>query len=194
MRTVAPGNIEAGRTVRILPDCIASLTWGDVDIIERIGKQCEEESSFGKIALGGAGRMYRPEQPIEDSLRWVKRWLLAVSGFREPHDRRWVGVWLAKIGELFHLECLRRRTWQPALPLREQSEEFAAAQASLAASLEKPLEDALQQWQDLARRYELLERLQAGGGRTTAEMTRVAPQDKATSSSILHGEGLSVFL
>ena len=87
-----------------------------------------------------------------------------------------------KIGELFHFEYLRHRAWQPAVPLQDQSEEFAAAQASLAASLEKLFGDALQQWQDLARRYEFLEGLQAGGGRTSAEMTRVAAQGKATSS------------
>lgn len=72
---------RTGRTVSMLADCLASHSCGDVDTMERIAKQREEKSSFGKIAAGVARRLYRPEQPIEGPLRWVKRRVSAVGGF-----------------------------------------------------------------------------------------------------------------
>ncbi len=118
-------------------------------------------------------------------------WPIAYTGFltRSP----WATDWLERIGEVFHLARLRRRAWQPELPLEHQAEDFEAAQASLKASLGKLFDDALQEWRSLVARYELLIAVPSGG-RTGAERAQVEAQGKATASLIVHEAGLSVFL
>ncbi len=69
------------------------------------------------------------------------------AGF--PELEPWATDWLERIGEVFHLAHLRRRAWQPELPLEDQAEDFEAAQASLKASLGKLFDDALQEWRSL---------------------------------------------
>ncbi len=113
------------------------------------------------------------------------------AGF--PELEPWATDWLERIGEVFHLARLRRRAWQPELPLEHQAEDFEAAQASLKASLGKLFDDALQEWRHLVARYELLIALPSGG-RTGAERAQVEAQGKATASLILRKAGLSVFL
>ncbi len=78
--------------------------------------------------------------------------------------------------------------------MQGQAEDCAAAQASLEASFGELFDDALQAWQRLVARYELLEGLQPSAGRTGAELAQVAAQGKATASLIQHQEGPSVFL
>ena len=72
---------RTGRTISMLPDCLASRSSGDVDTMERIALERERNSSLGQIAGWVAERFYRPQQPIEGPLRWVKRRVLAVSSF-----------------------------------------------------------------------------------------------------------------
>ena len=78
--------------------------------------------------------------------------------------------------------------------MQEQSEDLAAAQASLAAAVGKLFDDAMQEWQRRARRNQLLEGLQACGAQNAAEPAQVEAQGESTSSLILHQEGLSAFL
>ncbi len=78
--------------------------------------------------------------------------------------------------------------------MQGQAEDCAAAQASLEASFGELFDDALQAWQRLVARYELLEGLQPSGGRTGAELAQVAAQGNPTASLIQHQEGPSVFL
>ncbi len=113
------------------------------------------------------------------------------AGF--PELEPWATDWLERIGEVFHLAHLRRRAWQPELPLQDQAEDFEAAQASLQASLGKLFDDALQEWRSLVARYEMLIAVPSGG-RTGAELAQVEARGKATASLILHKAGLSVFL
>ncbi len=70
-----------GRTVSLLPDCLASHCTGDVDTIERIAEQREEKRSLRQIAGWARERFYVPEQGLEGPLRWVRRRALAVELF-----------------------------------------------------------------------------------------------------------------
>ena len=72
---------RTGRTIGMLPDCLASCSRGDLDTMERIALDREGGASFGKIAEWVAERYYGQQQPIEGPLRWVKRRALAVRSF-----------------------------------------------------------------------------------------------------------------
>ena len=137
----------------------------------------------------------RRSEKVRLQLCWAhqrRHYCRVEAGF--PELEPWARAWIERIGELFHLARLRRRAWQPELPLQDQAGDFAAAQARLQASLGKLFDDALQEWQRLASRYQVLQALRPSGGRAGAELAQLEAQGKATASLILHQEGLSVFL
>ena len=72
---------RTGRTVSMLPDCLLSHVYGDVDTLEEIAIQREAKASLGKIAEGLAKRLHKRHRTLEGTLRLVKRRLAAVSIF-----------------------------------------------------------------------------------------------------------------
>ena len=122
---------------------------------------------------------------------WVHiRRLVVRVGTGHAPLKAWSQAWVARIGELFHLNRQRLRQWDPRQPLERQSAAFRALQHQLEARLKALFQLAEEEVLAFAAEWE---RLDAAGGHG-AELARLDAQGRALRSLLHHRESLSRFV
>ena len=113
----------------------------------------------------------------------------AGTGFADL--KPWADAWLDRIGAVFHRAKLRRRAWQPGLPLDGQDATFRNRQEQLEGAFDGLFQTAREELLELRVPWILeLNRPHPHGG----ELARLEARSAPLLSLLAHREGLGVFL